>query len=149
MFSFRHFHFSDTPRRGHVLQLEQKPCTFSKNKAIPFAAELQLQEQAGGEGACATAGCTGFQQTRTLMLPAFERPLRTPAAAATLSNSLHVKARQLGSASLQHLYAVVVAVAHDDAPLAVNCNAPGTVEQPIAATFAATKGSNVAAVAVS
>ena len=42
---------------------------------------------------------------------------------------------------MQHLYAVVAAVAHDDAPLAVNCNAVGTVELP--------KGSNVAAVAVS
>ena len=49
---------------------------------------------------------------------------------------------------MQHLYAVVAAVAHDDAPLAVNCNAVGTVELPIAATLAA-KGSNVAAVAVS
>ena len=66
-----------------------------------------------------------------------------------LSNLLHAKTREKGSASLQHLYAVVVAVAHDDAPLAVNCNAPGTMEQPIAATFVATKGSNVAAVAVS
>ena len=50
---------------------------------------------------------------------------------------------------MQHLYAVVEAVAHDDAPLAVNCNAEGTVELPISTTFAATKGSNVAAVAVS
>ena len=49
---------------------------------------------------------------------------------------------------MQHLYAVVAAVAHDDAPLAVNCNAVGTVELPISTTFAA-KGSNVAAVAVS
>ena len=64
-----------------------------------------------------------------------------------LSNLLHAKAREWDSASLQHVYAVVVAVAHDDAALAVNCNAPGTVEQPITATFAATKGSNVAAVA--
>ncbi len=86
--------------------------------------------------------CTGFQQAQTLMLPAFERPVPLP-------NLLHVKAREWGSASLQHLYAVVVAVAHDDASLAVNCNAPGTVEQPIAATFTAAKGSNVAAVAVS
>ena len=50
---------------------------------------------------------------------------------------------------MQHLYAVVVAVTHDDAPLAVNCNAPGIVELPISITFPATKGSNVAAVAVS
>ena len=50
---------------------------------------------------------------------------------------------------MQHLYALVEAVAHDDAPLAVNCNAVGTVELPISSTFAATKGSNVAAVAVS
>ena len=49
---------------------------------------------------------------------------------------------------MQHLYAVVAAVAHDDAPLAVNCNAVGTVELPISTTLAA-KGSNVAAVAVS
>ena len=64
-----------------------------------------------------------------------------------LSNLLHAKAREWDSASLQHVYAVVVAVAHDDAALAVNCNAPGTVEQPITATVAATKRSNVAAVA--
>ena len=49
---------------------------------------------------------------------------------------------------MQHLYAVVAEVAHDDAPLAINCNAVGTVELPISTTFAA-KGSNVAAVAVS
>ena len=51
---------------------------------------------------------------------------------------------------MQHLYAVVEVLAHDDAPLAVNCNAVGTVELPISTTLAApTKGSNVAAVAVS
>jgi hypothetical protein len=66
-----------------------------------------------------------------------------------LFNLLHAKARESGGASLQHLYAVVAQVAHDDAPLAVNCNAVGTVELPISSTFAATKGSNVAAVAVS
>ena len=49
---------------------------------------------------------------------------------------------------MQHLYVVVDAVAHDDAPLAVNCNAVGTDELPIFPTLAA-KGSNVAAVAVS
>ena len=66
-----------------------------------------------------------------------------------LSNLLHAKARERGGASLQHLYVVVVAVAHDDAPLAVNCNAVGIAELPISSTIAATKGSNVAAVAVS
>ena len=50
---------------------------------------------------------------------------------------------------MQHLYAVVAAVAHDDAPLAVNCNAVGKAELPISTTFPATKGSNVVAVAVS
>jgi hypothetical protein len=39
--------------------------------------ELPLPEKG-----IATVGCIGFQQTRTLLLPAFERPLRTPAAAA-------------------------------------------------------------------
>ena len=81
------------------------------------------------------------------MLPAFERPMRTPAAVApvefTACKSAGVRV------SLQHLYAVVEAVAHDDAPLAVNCNAVGTVELPISTTLSATKGSNVAAVAVS
>ena len=66
-----------------------------------------------------------------------------------LSNLLHAKVRERGGASLQHLYAVVPAVAHDDAPLAVNCNAVGTVELPISTTLAAAKGSNVAAVTVS
>jgi hypothetical protein len=59
---------------------------FAKNKAIAFAAELQLQQQAGGQSASATASCTGFQQTRTLMLPAFERPMPLP-------NLLHLTAR--------------------------------------------------------
>ncbi len=49
--------------------------------------------------------------------------------------------------SLQHLYAMVAAVAHYDAPLAVNHNAERLVELPISTTFA-TDGSNVAAIAV-
>ena len=65
-----------------------------------------------------------------------------------LSILLHVKARERGDASLQHLYAVVVAVTHDDELLAVNYDAYGIPELPISTTFA-TKGSNVAAVAVS
>ncbi len=50
-------------------------------------------------------------------------------------------------ASLQHLHAVIVAVAHDDAALAVDQNAAGTVELPIS-TAKAANGSYVAAVAV-
>ncbi len=66
-----------------------------------------------------------------------------------LSNLLHAKARERGGASLQHLYAVVVAVAHDNAPFAVNRNAIRPVELPIVTTITATKGSNVAAVDIS
>ena len=50
-------------------------------------------------------------------------------------------------ASLQHLYAVIVAVAHDDAALAVDQNAAGTDELPIS-TATAANSSYVAAVAV-
>ncbi len=42
-----------------------------------------------------------------------------------------------GNASLQHLYTMIPAVTDDDAPLAVNHNAPGRVELPISAAFAA------------
>ena len=49
--------------------------------------------------------------------------------------------------SLQHLYAIIVAVAHYDASLAINHNTVGTVKLPISTTFAA-DGSNVAAIAV-
>ena len=49
--------------------------------------------------------------------------------------------------SLQHLYAMIAAVAHYDAPLAVNHNTPGTVELPISTTFTA-DGSNVTAIGI-
>ena len=40
---------------------------------------------------------------------------------------------------MQHLYAMIPAIADDDAPLAINHNAPGRVELPISATFAANR----------
>ena len=49
--------------------------------------------------------------------------------------------------SLQHLYAVIAHVAHDDAPLAVDQNAVGILELPMS-TASAANGSHVAAVAV-
>jgi hypothetical protein len=52
-----------------------------------------------------------------------------------------------GGCSLQHLYAVILAIAHDDAALAVDQNAVGTVELPISTALAA-DGSHVAAVTV-
>ena len=73
--------------------------------------------------------------------------MRTSAAVAPVEFTACKSAGE-GRASLQHLYAVGAEVAHDDAPLAVNCNAPGIVELPIFTTLAA-KGSNVVAVAVS
>jgi hypothetical protein len=51
-----------------------------------------------------------------------------------------------GACSLQHLYAMIFAVADDDAPLAVDQNAKG-IELPICTAFAA-DASHVAAVAV-
>ena len=55
--------------------------------------------------------------------------------------------RGLGSESLQHLQAMIPTVTHDDAPLAVNRNAPRRVELPITTAFAA-NGSNVRGVVV-
>ena len=52
-----------------------------------------------------------------------------------------------GGGSLQHLYAVIVAVAHDEAALAVDQNAPGIQELPIPTAWSA-NGSYMAAVAV-
>jgi hypothetical protein len=59
----------------------------------------------------------------------------------------HHRKRVGGGGSLQHLYAVIAAVAHDDAALAVDQNAAGPVELPIFTAFAA-DGSHVAAVTV-
>ena len=52
-----------------------------------------------------------------------------------------------GGGSLQHLYAVIAAVAHDDAALAVDQNAVGIEELPIS-TASAADGSHVTAVTV-
>ena len=52
-----------------------------------------------------------------------------------------------GGCSLQHLYAMIAVLAHDDAPLAVDQNAVGNVELPVS-TASAADGSYVAAVAV-
>ncbi len=52
-----------------------------------------------------------------------------------------------GGFSLQHMYAMIEGVAHDDAPLAVDQNAVGKVELPVSTAFAA-DGSYVASVAV-
>jgi hypothetical protein len=93
-------------------------------------------------------------------LPAMPRQL--PAAiccAAVAARSLQRARRQLaacnllsardgtGGGSLQYLYTVVPAVAHDDAALAVDQNAAGIVELPISTAFAA-DGSHVAAITV-
>ncbi len=51
------------------------------------------------------------------------------------------------SGSMQHLQAMIPTVAHDDAPLAVDHNAPRRVELPITTAFA-TNGSNVRGVGV-
>ncbi len=67
-------------------------------------------------------------------------------AAAGLVTFTERKARD-GACSLQHLYAMIEQVADNDAPLAVNQNAIGTIELPISSAWAA-DGSHVAAVAV-
>jgi hypothetical protein len=58
-----------------------------------------------------------------------------------------LKRQDRSGGSLQHLYAVIAPVAHDDAALAVDQNAVGTAELPISTAFAA-DGAYVAAVAV-
>jgi hypothetical protein len=63
-----------------------------------------------------------------------------------ISNLLIAKGRR-GGMSLQHLYAMVAAVAHYDAPLAVNHNAVGMIELPISTTFTA-DGSNATAIGI-
>ena len=52
-----------------------------------------------------------------------------------------------GGCTLQHLYAVIAAIAHDDAAMAVDQNAVGILELPVF-TAKAADGSHVAAVAV-
>ena len=52
-----------------------------------------------------------------------------------------------GGYSLQHLYAVIAAIAHDDAALTVDQNTAGILELPVFTAFAA-DGSHVAAVTV-
>ena len=64
-----------------------------------------------------------------------------------LLNNEHENSTKTRRVSLQQLYAVIVGVAHDDAPLAVDQNAIGIAELPVSTAFAA-DGSHVAAVAV-
>ena len=64
-----------------------------------------------------------------------------------MSNLLRAQSAAEGGGSLQHLYAMIEGVAHDDAPLAVDQNAEGIVELHVSTAFAA-DGSYVAAVAV-
>jgi hypothetical protein len=59
----------------------------------------------------------------------------------------HEKSTKTRWISLQQLYAVIAVFTHDDAPLAVDHNAPGKPELPVSSAFAA-DGSHVAAVAV-
>ena len=64
-----------------------------------------------------------------------------------MSNLLRAQSAGEGGCSLQHVYAIVAVLAHDDAPLAVDQNAVGNVELPVSTALAA-DGSYVAAVAV-
>jgi hypothetical protein len=74
-----------------------------------------------------------------------------PAAAPKARGHVHVYwAQEAGhreGGSLQHLYAAITAVAHDDAALAVDQDAVGRRELPISTALAA-DGSHVAAVTV-
>ena len=80
-------------------------------------------------------------------------PTTRPAAPQTtplplhMSNLLRAQSEAEGGGSLQHLYAIVEGVDHDDAPLAVDQNAVGKVELPVSTAFLA-DGSYVATVAV-
>ena len=62
-------------------------------------------------------------------------------------NDEHENSTKTRRVSLQQLYAVIIGVAHDDAPLAVDQNAIGMAELPVS-TAKAADGSYVAAVAV-
>jgi hypothetical protein len=64
-----------------------------------------------------------------------------------LLNDEHENSTKTRRVSLQQLYAVIVGVTHDDAPLAVEQNTIGIAELPVSTAFAA-DGSYVAAVAV-
>jgi len=64
-----------------------------------------------------------------------------------MSNLLSAQSAGEGACSLQHLYAMIEILAHDDAPLAVDQNSVGSVELPVSTAFTA-DGSYVAAVAV-
>ena len=64
-----------------------------------------------------------------------------------MSNLLSAQSAGEGGGSLQHLYAMIQGVTHDDAPLAVDQNTVGSVELPVSKAFAA-DASYVAAVAV-
>jgi hypothetical protein len=63
------------------------------------------------------------------------------------SSSDCTRAAGEGGGSLQHLYAMIHELAHDDAPLAIDQNADGTAELPVSTALAA-DGPYVAAVAV-
>ena len=62
-------------------------------------------------------------------------------------NDEHKNSTKTRRVSLQQLYAVIIGVAHDDAPLAVDQNTEGQLELPVSTAMAA-HGSHVAAVAV-
>ena len=64
-----------------------------------------------------------------------------------LLNDVHENSTKTRRVSLQQQYAVISEVAHDDAPLTVDQNAPGMAELPVSTAFAA-DSSYVAAVAV-
>ena len=64
-----------------------------------------------------------------------------------LLNDEHENSTKTSRVSLQQLYALIMGVAHDDVPLAVDQNAVGMVKLPVFTAFAA-DGSHVAAVAV-
>ena len=78
--------------------------------------------------------------------PTVPQPPQNHAAAAANVKFTERKAGE-GGCSLQHLYAMIAILAHDDAPLVIDQNAVRTVELPVSTALAA-DGSYVAAVAV-
>ncbi len=84
--------------------------------------------------------------TKSVELEYTRKTLQSAPLLQHMSNLLSANAGE-GGCSLQHLYAMIPGVAHDDAPLAVDQNAVGTKELPISDAVAA-DGSYVAAVAV-
>ncbi len=131
--------------------------------------KMQLLTSSSSSSACSTVLSSLYPSHARSFVPASRRNIpavasvqrcatavaKAPAAAAGRLQFIEREGQHIGvgkwggegGCSLQHLYAVILAIAHDDATLAVDQNAVWTVELPIS-TAKAADGSHVAAVTV-